>query len=76
MFDFRLGLQDIASYVHHGRCSSMLKGCSIQFFADLYVTIGLIIHISLQKLLGYFTHMFRLSQLHQCYQGMLPNRFS
>ena len=32
--------------------------------------------ISLQKHLSYFNHIFRLSQLHQCAQGMLPNRFS
>ena len=25
------------------------------------------------KHLGYFNCMFRLSQLHQCHQGMLPN---
>ena len=28
---------------------------------------------TLQKHLGYFNHIFRLSQLHQCGQGMLPN---
>ena len=32
--------------------------------------------ISLQKHLGYFNHIFRLSQLHQCDQELLPNRFS
>ena len=31
---------------------------------------------TLQKHLGYFNHIFRLSQLHQCDQGMLLNRFS
>ena len=31
---------------------------------------------ALQKHLGYFNHTFRLSQLHQCDQGMLPNTFS
>ena len=28
---------------------------------------------ALQKHLGYFNHIFRLSQLHQCDQRMLPN---
>ena len=28
------------------------------------------------KHLGYFNHIFRLSQLHQSDQGILPNRFS
>ena len=32
-------------------------------------------HLSLQQHLGYFNHIFRLSQLHQCDQEMLPNRF-
>ena len=32
--------------------------------------------ISQQKHFGYFNHIFRLSQLHQCDQGMLTNRFS
>ena len=31
---------------------------------------------TLQKHLGYFNHFFRLSQLHRCDQGMLPNWFS
>ena len=30
---------------------------------------------TLQKQLGYFNHIFRLSQLHQCDRGMLPNWF-
>ena len=29
-----------------------------------------------KKNLGYFNHTFRLSQLHQCGQEMLSNRFS
>ena len=32
--------------------------------------------ISLQKHLGYFNHIFRLSELHQCDQEMLLGRFS
>ena len=32
--------------------------------------------ITLQKFLGYFNHIFRLSQLHQCDQGLLPNETS
>ena len=31
--------------------------------------------IALRKHLGYFNHILRLSQLHQCDQGMLSNRF-
>ena len=34
------------------------------------------IFVSLQKHLGYFNHIFRLSQLHQYDQEMLPNRFA
>jgi len=32
------------------------------------------LYITVKNNLGYF-NIFRLSQLHQCDQGMLPNRF-
>ena len=38
--------------------------------------LGLLALTALQKHLGYFNHIFRLSELHQCDQEMLIGRFS
>ena len=44
-----------------------------------FKVLVLILTCTVKKHLGYFSHIFRLPQLHQCDQcdqGMLPNRFS
>ena len=49
------------------------------FLSSVTITLefetALAVWYALQKLLGYFNRIFRLSQFHQCDQGMLPNEF-
>ena len=60
----------------------------ISSVCSLYLPLGVVARVALLtasfasfiaahcKDIGYFNHIFKLSQLNQCGQGMLRNRFS
>ena len=47
--------------------------CNVQYRIRAFINC---IYFNTAKTLGLLQPHFRLSQLHQCDQGMLPNRFS